>query len=139
MKAGCSEEEIEYLGKRGQNVRKTSRRDLSVILSRGEDGATTVTTTMLIAHLAGIQVFATGGIGGVHRGAETTMDISADLEELYKLSDTILVMYDGGFSAYIKNPQEVSEKELGTYMLGVHKQQPEEIKEAYYEEEKSVL
>ena len=65
--------------------------------------------------------------------------VSADLEELYKLSDTILVMYDGGFSAYIKNPQEVSEKELGTYMLGVHKQQPEEIKEAYYEEEKSVL
>lgn len=82
MKAGCSKEEIEYLGKRGQAVQKTSRRDLSVILSRREDGATTVATTMLIAHLAGIQVFATGGIGGVHRGAETTMDISADLEEL---------------------------------------------------------
>lgn len=82
MKAGCSEEEIEYLGKRGLAVQKTSRRDLPVILARGEDGATTVTTTMLIAHLAGIQVFATGGIGGVHRGAETTMDISADLEEL---------------------------------------------------------
>ena len=93
MKAGCSEEEIEYLGKRGQNVQKASRRDLSVILSRGEDGATTVTTTMLIAHLAAIQVFATGGIGGVHRGAETTMDISADLEEL---SDTPVIVVCAG-------------------------------------------
>ena len=59
-----------------------SRRDLPVLLMRGEDGATTVTTTMIGAALAGIRVFATGGIGGVHRGAETTMDISADLEEL---------------------------------------------------------
>ena len=53
-----------------------------MLCARGEDGATTVTTTMIIAHMAGIRVFATGGIGGVHRGAETTMDISADLEEL---------------------------------------------------------
>ena len=53
-----------------------------MLVARGQDGATTVTTTMMIAHMAGIQVFATGGIGGVHRGAETTMDISADLEEL---------------------------------------------------------
>lgn len=82
LKAGLSREEIEYLGKKGHDVTKASRRDLAVLAARGEDGATTVTTTMMIAHMAGIKIFATGGIGGVHRGAETTMDISADLEEL---------------------------------------------------------
>ncbi len=82
LKAGCTPEEIEYLGKKGQDVIKASRRDLPVLIARGEDGATTVTTTMIIAAMAGIKVFATGGIGGVHRGAETSMDISADLEEL---------------------------------------------------------
>jgi len=82
LTVGCSPEQIEYLGKKGLAVTKASRRDLPVLLSRGEDGATTVTTTMIGAALAGIRVFATGGIGGVHRGAETTMDISADLEEL---------------------------------------------------------
>lgn len=82
LKAGCTPDEIEYLGKKGQAVTKASRRDLPVLISRGADGATTVTTTMIIAAMAGIKVFATGGIGGVHRGAETTMDISADLEEL---------------------------------------------------------
>lgn len=82
LKAGLSPEEIEYLGKSGRKVAKVSRRDLAAIVARGTDGATTVTTTMIIAHMAGIRVFATGGIGGVHRGAETTMDISADLEEL---------------------------------------------------------
>lgn len=82
LKAGCSQADIEHLGKKGLAVIKASRRDLPALLARGEDGATTVTTTMMIAHMAGIAVFATGGIGGVHRGAETTMDISADLEEL---------------------------------------------------------
>ena len=82
LKAGLTPEEIEYLGKKGTAVHKASRRDLAVLCARGEDGATTVTTTMIIAHMAGIRIFATGGIGGVHRGAETTMDISADLEEL---------------------------------------------------------
>ena len=82
LKAGLSPEEIDYLGKTGTAVAKASRRDLPVLVAQGRDGATTVTTTMIIAHMAGIQVFATGGIGGVHRGAETTMDISADLEEL---------------------------------------------------------
>ena len=81
LKAGLSPEEIEYLGKSGRKVAKVSRRDLAAIVASGADGATTVTTTMIIAHMAGIKVFATGGIGGVHRGAETTMDISADLEE----------------------------------------------------------
>ncbi len=82
LKAGCTPEEIEYLGKKGHEVTKASRRDLPVLIARKADGATTVTTTMIIAAMAGIKVFATGGIGGVHRGAETTMDISADLEEL---------------------------------------------------------
>ena len=82
LKAGLSPEEIDYLGKTGAGVAKASRRDLPVLVALGRDGATTVTTTMMIAHMAGISVFATGGIGGVHRGAETTMDISADLEEL---------------------------------------------------------
>ena len=82
LKAGLSPEEIEDFGKKGQAIHKASRRDLAVLCARGEDGATTVTTTMIIAHMAGIKIFATGGIGGVHRGAETTMDISADLEEL---------------------------------------------------------
>lgn len=82
LKVGASREDIEYLGKKGLDVIKSSRRDLPVLVARGEDGATTVATTMLISALAGVKVFATGGIGGVHRGAETTMDISADLEEL---------------------------------------------------------
>ena len=82
LKAGLSREEIEHLGKAGRAVAKASRRDLPALVARGADGATTVTTTMIIAHMAGISIFATGGIGGVHRGAETTMDISADLEEL---------------------------------------------------------
>ena len=82
LKAGLTPEEIEYFGKKGMAITKASRRDLAVLCARGEDGATTVTTTMIIAHMAGIKVFATGGIGGVHRGAQTTMDISADLEEL---------------------------------------------------------
>ncbi len=82
LKAGLSKDEIEHLGKAGTKVAKASRRDLAVLVARGLDGATTVTTTMIIAHMAGIKIFATGGIGGVHRGAETTMDISADLEEL---------------------------------------------------------
>ena len=82
LKAGLSKEEIEYLGKTGRGVAKASRRDLPALVARGADGATTVTTTMIIAHMAGIQVFATGGIGGVHRGAQQTFDISADLEEL---------------------------------------------------------
>ena len=82
LKAGLTPEEIEYFGKKGVDITKASRRDLPVLVARGEDGACTVTTTMMIASMAGISVFATGGIGGVHRGAETTMDISADLEEL---------------------------------------------------------
>ena len=82
LKAGLELKEIEYLAQQGQKVTKASRRDLSYLIANKLDGATTVATTMIIAHMAGISIFATGGIGGVHRGAETTMDISADLEEL---------------------------------------------------------
>ena len=82
LKAGCTAEEIEYLGRKGAEVTKASRRDLPILIARKADGATTVTTTMIIAAMAGIKVFATGGIGGVHRGAQHTFDISADLEEL---------------------------------------------------------
>jgi pseudouridine-5'-phosphate glycosidase len=80
--AGLTEEQIDYLGRVGQKVHKASRRDLPLLVSQKKDGATTVAATMIISALAGIKVFATGGIGGVHRGAETSMDISADLEEL---------------------------------------------------------
>ena len=84
LKVGLTPDELEYFGKKGMAITKTSRRDIPVIVSKGEDGATTVAATMMIAAMAGIQVFATGGIGGVHRGAEITMDISADLDEFTK-------------------------------------------------------
>jgi pseudouridine-5'-phosphate glycosidase len=82
LKVGIDSDEITRLGEKGQRVIKTSRRDLPFVVTRGEDGATTVAATMIIAAMAGIHIFATGGIGGVHRGAEETLDISADLEEL---------------------------------------------------------
>ncbi len=96
LKAGLSHDEIEYLGKQGTKVAKASRRDLTTLVERKADGATTVTTTMMIAHMAGIRIFATGGIGGVHHGAETTMDISADLEEL--ASTPVMVVCAGAKS-----------------------------------------
>jgi pseudouridylate synthase len=82
LKAGLSEAEITALGERGHSVAKVSRRDMATVVASGKDGATTVAATMIIAAMAGIRIFATGGIGGVHRGVENTMDISADLEEL---------------------------------------------------------
>jgi pseudouridylate synthase len=82
LKAGLTRGEIETLGRAGLSVTKASRRDLPVLVARGQHGATTVAATMIVAALAGIRVFATGGIGGVHRGAETSFDISADLQEL---------------------------------------------------------
>lgn len=82
MIAGLNNDEIEILGKNGHMIPKASRRDMPMLLAMGENGATTVASTMIIAHLAGIRLFATGGIGGVHRGASHTFDISADLQEL---------------------------------------------------------
>ena len=81
LKVGLNAEELEIMCK-ANGVGKVSRRDVAVYLATGKTGATTVATTMLIASLAGIRIFATGGIGGVHRGATETMDISADLQEL---------------------------------------------------------
>ncbi|EJO5348740.1 pseudouridine-5'-phosphate glycosidase [Clostridium botulinum] len=82
LKVGLTKDEIEYLGKKGKAVVKTSRRDIPFILAKKLDGATTVASTMIIASLAGIKIFGTGGIGGVHRGAQESFDISADLQEL---------------------------------------------------------
>ncbi|MFH1512029.1 MAG: pseudouridine-5'-phosphate glycosidase [Bacillota bacterium] len=82
LTVGISHEQIEFLGQKGTEIIKASRRDLPVLLAKKRSGATTVAATMIAAEMAGVAVFATGGIGGVHRRAETTMDISADLEEL---------------------------------------------------------
>jgi len=82
MRAGLTADELELLAQKAQPVLKASRRDLGYLLSTGAHGATTVAATMIIAHCAGIRCFATGGIGGVHRGASATFDISADLQEL---------------------------------------------------------
>lgn len=86
---GMSPEEIEEFGKR-KGIAKVSRRDLPVIMAEKAWGATTVATTMILAAAAGIEVFVTGGIGGVHRGAQQTFDISADLEELAKTNVTVV-------------------------------------------------
>ncbi len=90
LKVGLSEDELEYFGKKGMEITKVSRRDIPFIISQKIDGATTVASTMIIANMAGIQIFATGGIGGVHRGAEKSMDISADLQELAKTNVTVI-------------------------------------------------
>ncbi len=90
LKVGLSSDEIQHLGQRGTEVVKCSRRDLPFIVAREQDGATTVAATMIIAAMAGIRVFATGGIGGVHRGAQETMDISADLDELARTNVAVV-------------------------------------------------
>lgn len=84
LKVGLSGDELEYFGKKGPQITKASRRDIPYLVANRQDGATTVAATMIIAALAGIEVFATGGIGGVHREAQTTWDVSADMEELVK-------------------------------------------------------
>ena len=90
MKAGLSKQEITNLGKLGTAVLKVSRRDLPVVIAQGQNGATTVAATMIIADLAGISIFATGGIGGVHRGASESMDVSADLQELARTNVAVV-------------------------------------------------
>lgn len=89
LKVGLTDAELERMCK-DHSIGKVSRRDVPVYLATGRPGATTVATTMLIAEMAGIRIFATGGIGGVHRGAETTMDISADLQELAHTSVAVV-------------------------------------------------
>ena len=90
LKAGLRHDEIERLGRGGRDIAKASRRDMPILVAGGGTGATTVAATMIVAALAGIPVFATGGIGGVHRGAATSFDISADLTELAKTSVAVV-------------------------------------------------
>lgn len=90
LRAGLEPSQIEALGRSGPKVAKASRRDLPRLVAEGRDGATTVAATMIVCALAGIKVFATGGIGGVHRGAERSWDVSADLEELASTSVAVV-------------------------------------------------
>ncbi|MEA1974610.1 MAG: pseudouridine-5'-phosphate glycosidase [Bacillota bacterium] len=89
LKAGLTDDELEYFGKE-KGIVKASRRDIPFIISKKLDGATTVASTMIISELAGIKIFVTGGIGGVHRGASESFDISADLEELSKTNVAVI-------------------------------------------------
>jgi pseudouridine-5'-phosphate glycosidase len=90
LKAGLARDELERLARAGRDIAKVSRRDIPILVARGGTGATTVAGTMVVAALAGIRVFATGGIGGVHRGAATSFDISADLQELARTSVAVV-------------------------------------------------
>lgn len=90
LKAGLSSDQIDTLAQAGQSVAKCSRRDLPYVVAEGLHGATTVAATMIIAAMAGIRIFATGGIGGVHRGAQQSFDISADLQELAHTSVAVV-------------------------------------------------
>ncbi len=115
LKVGLEEQELLKLAT-SENVIKTSRKDLAYVLSTNSIGATTVATTMLISNLAGIDVFATGGIGGVHRGAEVTMDISADLEEL---ANTNVAVVCAGIKSILDLPKTLEYLETkGVEVLG---------------------
>ncbi|WP_031410160.1 pseudouridine-5'-phosphate glycosidase [Geobacillus vulcani] len=89
IKIGLTDDELEFLGT-SRDIEKVSRRDLPYVVAKKKHGATTVAGTMICAAMAGIRVFATGGIGGVHRGAERTMDISADLQELARTNVAVV-------------------------------------------------
>lgn len=116
LKIGLNDDELEYLGKQGKKVIKASRRDIPYIVSKGLDGATTVSATMFISSLANIKVFATGGIGGVHRGASDTFDISCDLEELGKTS---LAVVCAGAKAILDLPKTLEYLETkGVLVVG---------------------
>ena len=101
VRVGLSDSELEELAA-SRNVLKLSRADLPFAVTSGRTGATTVAATMICAHLAGIRVFATGGIGGVHRGAETSFDVSADLEELAR---TPVAVVSAGAKALLDLPK----------------------------------
>ena len=116
LKVGLTAEELEIMC-RADGVGKVSRRDVAVYLATGKTGATTVATTMMLAEMAGIRVFATGGIGGVHRGAETTMDISADLQEL---SHTNVAVVCAGAKSLLDIPKTLEYLEtMGVPVLGM--------------------
>ncbi|MFA7167777.1 MAG: pseudouridine-5'-phosphate glycosidase [Sphaerochaetaceae bacterium] len=114
LKVGLDPDELEYFGKKGTKITKASRRDIPYLCSRKQDGATTVAATMEIAAMAGIQVFATGGIGGVHRGVEESMDISADLEEL---SRTPVMVVCAGAKAILDLPRTMEYLETKGVMV----------------------
>ena len=90
IKVGLTDDEVDYLAKEGRKVAKVSRRDIAHVVANGLNGATTVASTMIISDMVGIRISATGGIGGVHRGAEKSFDISADLEELAKTNVAVI-------------------------------------------------
>ena len=116
LKVGLTAEELEIMC-RADGVGKVSRRDVAVYLATGKTGATTVATTMMLAEMAGIRVFATGGIGGVHRGAETTMDISADLQEL---AHTNVAVVCAGAKSLLDIPKTLEYLEtMGVPVLGM--------------------
>lgn len=112
---GMSKEEIEEFGKT-KGILKASRRDLPVIIAKKLWGATTVATTMIFAHMAGIKVFVTGGVGGVHRGGEVSMDISADLQEL---ANTPVTVVCAGIKAILDLPRTLEYLEtMGVTVIG---------------------
>lgn len=116
MQAGLSVAQIEILGKTGRDVIKVSRRDMATVLAKKEIGATTVASTMIVAAAAGIKIFATGGIGGVHRGAQHTFDISADLQELAR---TNVAVISAGVKSILDLPLTLEYLEtLGVPVLG---------------------
>lgn len=117
LKVGLTPEELEIMCK-ADGVGKVSRRDVAVYLATGKTGATTVATTMMLAEMAGIRVFATGGIGGVHRGAEVTMDISADLQEL---ASTAVAVVCAGAKSLLDIPKTLEYLETqGVPVLGMN-------------------
>ncbi len=116
LKVGLTSQELEVMC-RADGVGKVSRRDVAVYLATGKTGATTVATTMMLAAMAGIKVFATGGIGGVHRGAETTFDISADLQELAR---TPVAVVCAGAKSLLDIPKTLEYLEtMGVPVLGM--------------------
>ncbi len=116
LKVGLTADELELMCK-DSTVGKVSRRDVAVSLATGKTGATTVATTMMLAEMAGIRVFATGGIGGVHRGAESTFDISADLQEL---ANTGVAVVCAGAKSLLDIPKTLEYLEtMGVPVLGM--------------------
>lgn len=116
LKVGLTENEIEYLGKLGNKVPKVSRRDLPFIVSQKNNGATTVAATMIIAAMAKIKVFATGGIGGVHRDVNQSFDVSADLQEL---SQTSMAVVCSGIKSVLDIPKTLEYLEThGVSVIG---------------------
>ena len=119
LKAGLSAAELELFGQQGASIAKVSRRDFPLLIARRQHGATTVAATMIIAQMAGIRIFATGGIGGVHRGAPQTFDISADLQEL---AHTSVAVVTAGAKSILDLPLTLEYLETGRACSGLPNQ-----------------